>query len=128
MGSPAALTSELQNEGVARMDYATLLRDHVTLSCRSVDRMFLQAFVPQLQTPGWVARVLLYQRHLGFASGLALGKIGEQYLADIRRWAKANNIPIHHLQKGESKEAYAKPLIQAAAKEGGDGRVAAQLL
>jgi hypothetical protein len=24
-------------------DYATLLRDHVTLTCRSVDRIFLQA-------------------------------------------------------------------------------------
>src|SRR2546421_10329245 len=56
MGSSAALTSELLNEEVARMDYATLLRDHVTLTCRSVDRLFLQAFVPQLQTPGWVAR------------------------------------------------------------------------
>src|SRR5260370_39705896 len=54
---------------------------------------------------------------------MALGKIGDQYLADIRRWAKANNIPIHYFQKGESKEAYARPLIQAAANEGGDGRV-----
>ena len=26
-------------------DYATLLRDHMTLTCRSVDRMFLQAYV-----------------------------------------------------------------------------------
>jgi hypothetical protein len=34
----------------------TLLRDHVTLTCRSVDRMFLQAFVPQLQTPGTATR------------------------------------------------------------------------
>jgi len=89
------------------MDYATLLRDHVTLTCRSVDRMFLQAYVPQLQTPGWVARFLLYQRHFGFASGLGLGKVGDQYLADIRQWAKANDVPIHYFQKGESKEASA---------------------
>ena len=27
-------------------DYATLLRDHVTLTCRSVDRIFLQAYAP----------------------------------------------------------------------------------
>jgi hypothetical protein len=31
-------------------DYATLLRDHVTLTCRSIDRIFLQAYVPKLQT------------------------------------------------------------------------------
>jgi hypothetical protein len=28
-------------------DYATLLRDHVTLTCRSVDRIFLQAYEPK---------------------------------------------------------------------------------
>ena len=32
-------------------DYATLLRDQVTLTCRSVDRIFLQAYVPKLQSP-----------------------------------------------------------------------------
>ena len=39
-------------------DHATLLRDHVTLTCRSVDRIFLQAYVPKLQSVGgvWVKR------------------------------------------------------------------------
>ena len=31
-------------------DYAALLRDHVTLKCRSLDRIFLQAYVPKLQS------------------------------------------------------------------------------
>ena len=39
-------------------DYSTLLRDHVTLTCRSVDRIFLQAYVPKLQTVGWVCQFL----------------------------------------------------------------------
>ena len=33
-------------------DYATLLRDPVTLKVRSIDRIFLQAYVPNLQTVG----------------------------------------------------------------------------
>ena len=33
-------------------DYGTLLRDHVTLRCRSIDRIFLQAYVPRLQAVG----------------------------------------------------------------------------
>jgi hypothetical protein len=37
-----ALASELLNAEVGEMDCGTLLRDHVTLTCRSVDRMFLQ--------------------------------------------------------------------------------------
>jgi hypothetical protein len=43
-------------------DYATLLRDHVTLTCRSVDRIFLQAYVPKLQSVGCVCRFLRWQR------------------------------------------------------------------
>lgn len=104
------------------MDYATLLRDHITLTCRSVDRIFLQGYVPQLQSPGWMARFLM---HRGFPipSSAALGKIGEEYTAAVQRWAKLNGVPIHRFQKGENKEAYARPLITAAAQEGGAGRV-----
>ena len=43
-------------------DYATLLRDHVTLTCRSIDRIFLQAYVPKLQSVGWVCQFLRWQR------------------------------------------------------------------
>src|SRR5262245_4929624 len=39
-------------------DYATLLRDHVTLTCRSVDRIFLQGYVPKLKTVGGVCQFL----------------------------------------------------------------------
>ena len=35
-------------------DYFTLLRDRVTLKCRSIDRIVLQAYVPKLQTVGQV--------------------------------------------------------------------------
>jgi hypothetical protein len=35
-------------------DYATLLRDHTRLTCRSLDRIFLQGYMPGLQTPGQV--------------------------------------------------------------------------
>ena len=38
--------------------YSALLRDRVTLAVRSVDRIFLQGYVPHLQTAGWCARFL----------------------------------------------------------------------
>jgi hypothetical protein len=37
-------------------DYDILLRDHVTLTCRSIDRIFLQGYVPQLQSVGQACR------------------------------------------------------------------------
>ena len=42
-------------------DYAPLLRDHVTLTCRSIDRIFLQAYVPKLQSVGGVCQFLYWQ-------------------------------------------------------------------
>ncbi len=43
-------------------EYATLLRDQVTLACRWIDRIFLQGYVPKLQSVGWCA---------GFCAGSA---------------------------------------------------------
>jgi hypothetical protein len=104
-------------------DYAGLLRDHVTLTCRCVDRFFLQGYVPNLQSVGQVCKFLRWQRKVPIPSSAAFGKIGEGYVRDIERFAKDNAIPFQHFKKGESKEAVARPLIDAAAKEGGQGRV-----
>jgi hypothetical protein len=49
-------------------DYATLLRDHVTLKIRSIDRVLLQGYVPQLQTVGHVCRFLRWQRNFPIPS------------------------------------------------------------
>lgn len=102
-------------------DYATLLRDRVTLTCRCVDRIFLQAYVPSLQTPGMVAQFLL-GRGFRYPSSGALGKIGDAYVAEIHRFAEDNGIPVIHFKKGECKEEIARPYMQAAAAKR-EGRV-----
>jgi len=99
-------------------DYATLLRDHVTLTCRSVDRIFLQGYVPKLQSVGLVCRFLRWVRRVPIPSSAAFGKIGEAYVAQVHRYAKAKGIPVVHFKKGENKEAFARPLLDAAAAEG----------
>jgi hypothetical protein len=104
-------------------DYATLLRDHVTLSCRSVDRIFLQAYVPRLQTVGWVCQFLRWQRGYSIPSSAAFGKIGDAYVAEVYRFARANGIPVRRFVRGETKEEVARPYLEAAAAEGGAGRV-----
>ena len=104
-------------------DYATLLRDHVTLTCRSVDRIFLQAYVPKLQSVGGVCQFLYWQKGFSIPSSAAFGKFGDAYVAEVYRWAKANAIPVRRFAKGENKEQIARPLIDAAEREGGDGKV-----
>jgi hypothetical protein len=60
-----------------------LLRDAVTLNCRSVDRIFLQRYVPQLRTVGQVCTFLRWVRGYEIPSSAAFGKIGEQYVRDV---------------------------------------------
>lgn len=104
-------------------DYSTLLRDHVTLTCRSIDRIFLQAYVPKLQTVGWVCQFLRWQRGFEIPSSAAFGKLGAAYVDRVHRFAKEQGIPVVHFTKGENKEQAARPLVEKAAAEGGQGRV-----
>jgi hypothetical protein len=95
-------------------DYSTLLRDHVRLTCRSIDRIFLQAYVPKLQTVGWVCQFLRWQRGYAIPSSAAFGKIGDVYVAEVHRFAAAHGIPVLHFAKGENKEQIARPLIEGS--------------
>jgi len=101
-------------------DYATLLRDHVSLKCRCIDRIFLQAYVPKLQSVGWICRFLRWQRQFTIPSSAAFGKIGEAYVKAIHEFAKSHNIPMVKFKKGQNKEQLARPYLEAAARAGKD--------
>ena len=101
-------------------DYATLLRDHVTLKVRSIDRIFLQAYVPNLQTVGLLCRFLRWQRNFRIPSSAAFGTIAELYTEASDRFAAQRKIPRWQFQKGQDKEALARPYLQAAARAGQD--------
>ncbi len=77
-------------------DYATLLRNLVVLTCRSIDRLFLQAYVPKLQSVGQVCLFLNGHRGYPIPSSAAFGEIGEAYVRDIHRWARANGIAVRY--------------------------------
>ena len=99
-------------------DYATLLRDHVTLKCRSLDRIFLPAYVPKLQSVGQVCIFLRWQRKFKIPSSAAFGKIGDEYVKAIHKFAETHKIPVVHFEKGQNKEELARPYLEAAAREG----------
>jgi len=101
-------------------NYATLLRDHVSLKCRSIDRILLQAYVPKLQSVGQVCKFLRWQRKFKIPSSAAFGKIGDAYVKAIHRFAEKHKIPVVHFKKKQNKEKLALPYIEAAAREGKD--------
>ena len=77
----------------------SLLRDRVTLQVRSVDRIFLQAYVPRLMSEGLLIRFLL-DRGATIPSPALLGQIGARYVAAIERFAAGNQIPLVRFRAG----------------------------
>jgi hypothetical protein len=100
----------------------SLLRDRVTLQVRSVDRVFLQAYVPKLMSEGLLVRFLL-DRGFSIPSPALLGKIGQRYVRAIEQFARRNQIPVVHFEKRASKEAIARPYFERAEREGRFGVV-----
>lgn len=100
----------------------SLLRDRVTLQVRSVDRLYLQAYVPKLMSEGLLIRFLL-DRGFPIPSPALLGKIGAGYVRAIERFASREQIPVVHFQRGESKEEAARPYFEQAEREGRFGVV-----
>jgi hypothetical protein len=101
---------------------SSLLRDHVTLQVRSVDRLFLQGYVPKLMTAGQVIRFLL-DRGNPIPSPALLGKQGRAYVRAIERFASEHEIPVVRFPKGASKEELARPYLERAEREGRTGVV-----
>ena len=81
-----------------------LVRDHVTLDIECVDRVYLNGYVPTLQTSG--ALVYFLERHRGamIASPALLGEISRGLATDVEAFAQANRIPVVRFQKGQRKD------------------------
>ena len=93
----------------------TLLRDHVSLQLRSVDRIFVAAYVPRLMTAGMVIRFLL-DRGFRIPSPALFGRIGRRYVAEIEQFAAENGIPIVRFGRRERKHEIASPYLEQAAR------------
>jgi hypothetical protein len=101
---------------------SSLLADHVTLRVRSVDRLFLQGYVPRLQTQGQVIRFLL-DRGFPIPSPAVLGKMGRGYVEAINRFVAEREIPVVRFAKGDVKEQIAREHFKRAEQEGRFGVV-----
>ena len=103
---------------------AELLDGHVALEVECLDRVYLNAYVPKLQTSGGV--VWFLREHLGFpiASPAVLGRIGNRFRADVNAFAAQHAIPLIAFGKDDRKIDVVRPLLAKAAAAGAPGVVA----
>src|SRR3954466_596387 len=80
---------------------ADVLRDHVVLELESIDRMYLNVYVPHLQTAGAVVGY----RGQRFASTTAVVPMSEAFVRNIEQFVADEGIDLVSFAKGERKDA-----------------------
>jgi hypothetical protein len=98
---------------------AEVLAEHVTLQMECIDRMYLNLYVPILQTEGGVAHFFREHRGHSFASSALMGPMTERFVQRIEDFAKGEGIELISFEKGKRKEDVAKKYLQNFAEAEG---------
>src|SRR5438132_11916862 len=86
---------------------ATILDEKVTLEIESIDRMYLNVYVPHLQTPAGVAHFFRQHRGATFAASALMEPMTSAFVAALERFARTQGIPLLTFKKGQRKDAVA---------------------
>ncbi len=97
---------------------AEMVAGHVALDISCLDRVYLNGYVPRLQTPGGV--IYFFHDHRGrpIVSPALFEPIGEKFRKDMKDWAQANGVPVITFRAGERKADVMAPYLEAAAASG----------
>ena len=88
---------------------AEIIRGHVTLEVKCVDRLYLNGYVPRLQSSGGVVTFLTRARGRAIPSPAVFGEITESFKTRLRAWCQARHIPWIEFKKGERKDDLVQP-------------------
>lgn len=86
---------------------ASVLCDEITLDVEGLDRLYLNSYIPMLQTGGGVAHFFKEQRGMKVTGTSLMAPITKAFVERIQAFARQQDIPIHHFKKGERKEEVA---------------------
>jgi hypothetical protein len=83
---------------------AEIVHDHVSFEMEAIDRLYLNGYIPGLQSPAGVAYFLKHQHGAKFASSVLLDPISRDFEKRIDQFIKHNRIDTQRFQKGERKD------------------------
>ncbi len=83
---------------------ADVLDEHVTLEIESIDRMFCNLYVPQLQHVNGVVQFFRGHRGEPFASSALMDPISKTFVAGIHRYCRDQDVPMIDFVKGQRKD------------------------
>ena len=83
---------------------AEILRDHVTLEVEGIDRMYLNAVVPVLQSEGGIAWFFRECRGYAFASSALMAPMTRAFVDALEDFARSEGIDVVTFEKKQRKE------------------------
>jgi len=87
---------------------AELVRDHVTLELESIDRMYLNGYVPGVQTPAGMIRFVKGQLGMSMPSTAAVNGMREAFVRAIDAFVEREGVPVVEFAKGQRKDDVAQ--------------------
>jgi hypothetical protein len=106
---------------MATLTVNDLLEGHVGLDIESLDRVYLNGYVPKLQVGGQVLSFMT--QHLGYPipSPAIMERIGTSFRRAVRSFAAAHRVPIVAFGKTDRKQEVMQPYVQRQAATGRSG-------
>ena len=98
-----------------------ILDEHAALDIECLDRVYLNAYVPVLQSSGQVVAFMTQHLGLPIPSPAIFDKIGQRFRRSVESFAEANDIPWVRFAKGDRKADVMRPHLDRQAATGRSG-------
>jgi len=85
---------------------ADVIRDHVVLEYEAIDRMYLNVYVPTLQTVGGMLGYLQVHRGQRFASTTAVAPMTEAFIENIEQFVAGEGLDLITFEKRQRTQKY----------------------
>jgi len=104
---------------MVRKNVAEILTNHVTFELEAIDRMYLNAYVPSLQTGGGLVYFLKTQLGVRVPSTVMVAPMSQRFVEAIERFVETEEIDLVTFKKGQRKDDVAHQYL--ASFEGDEG-------
>jgi len=98
---------------------AQMLRERVTLEVESIDRLYLNVYVPKLQRVQGVVGFFREARGATFASSALMEPITTAFIKELERFAQAQGVPLLTFAPGQRKDEVAQEYLASFLQQEG---------
>src|SRR5712692_9687611 len=89
---------------MVRKNVAEIIQNHVTFELEAIDRMYLNAYVPSLQTGGGFVYFVKTQLGARVPSTMLVAPLSQQFVEAIERFVATEGIDLVTFEKGQRKD------------------------